>query len=203
MRNRKRNCSKCCNPCYEPKCCTSSCCSANATNMPTQAGAPANLFSTFNPMSGGSDPVSYATFWNTCSMTVPVGEDFQFNQAGVGTSDIALISPGTIRVCNSGVYHITYRINISVKGVPNSTELVNNRVSLYVNCMQQPNGQAGFSIQTPDVTSCIPLNGDALVFIPANSCLNLVNESQCIIGDTITTCTSGGNTVNLSLFRVN
>ncbi|MGL5068678.1 MAG: hypothetical protein ACRC6T_12855 [Sarcina sp.] len=206
MRNRRRNCSKCCcEPvcCYESKCSPSKCCTKPGGAMPTPGGAPTNLFSTFNPIAGGSDPISYATFWNTCPMTVAVGDDFEFNQAGVGTSDIGLISPGTIKICNSGVYHITYRLNVSVKGVPNSTELVNNRVSLYINCMQQPNGQAGFSMQIPDVTSCIPINGDALVFIPANSCLNLVNESQCMLGGSITTCTSGGNTVNISLFRVN
>lgn len=198
MRNR-RSCSNCCNSmCYYTNCCPS-----NGTNMTIQAGNPNNLFSTFNPISAGSDPISYATFWNTCSIKVPVGENFQFNQSGIRTSDILLVDPGTIKVCNSGIYHITYRINISLQGVANSTELINNRVSLYVNCMQQSNGQAGFSVQTPDVTSCIPLNGDALIFIPANSYLNLVNESQCVVGNTITTCTSGGNTVTLSLFRVN
>ncbi|WP_297521474.1 hypothetical protein [uncultured Clostridium sp.] len=201
MRNRRRTCSRCCEPkCYQPDCCENQ---NQNIMMPTPAGAPTNLFTPFTPMSGGTDPTSYATFWNTCPTTVDVGDDFEFNQAGVGTSDVTLISQGTIRVCRAGVYHITYRVNVSLQGVPNSTELIRNRVSLYINCMQQPNGQAGFSIQTPDITSCMPINGDALVFIPANSCLNLVNESQCIIGSSITTCTSGGSPVNISLHRVN
>lgn len=199
MRNRRRNCPDCC----ETKSCPSTYYSSNTTNMPIQMGTPVNLFSTFNPMSGGSDPVSYASFWNTCSIQVPAGEDFKFNQAGICTPDILLVSPGTIKVCNSGVYKISYRVNVRVQGIPNSTELINNRVSLYVNCMQVPNGQVGFAIQAPNIISCIPLNGDALVFLPANACLNLVNESQCVLGSTITTCTSGGNTVTLSLFRVN
>lgn len=214
MRNRRRNCSKCCcdpcckscSPCCESCCgpiCESKCCPPQPANIFSQSGNATNLFSNFSPIAGGSDPTSYATFWNTCAATIPVGDNFQFNQAGVGTQDIALINPGTIRVCNSGVYKISYSVNISLPGVPNSTELINKRVSLYVNCMQQPNGQAGFSIQTPDVTSCFPLNADALIFIPANSCISLVNESQCIIGSDIRTCTSGGTTVSISLFRVN
>lgn len=199
MRNRRSYCSNCFNSKYYPI----KYCQQNLGNMEFQLGDPTNLFSTFNPMSSGADPVSYATFWNNRSMKVEVGNNFEFNQAGIGTPDIVLVNPGIIKIYNSGVYHITYRINISIQGVPSSTEVISNRASLYINLMQQPSGESGFSIQTPDVTSCIPLNGDALIFIPANSCLSLVNESESVIGNTITTCASSGNAVTLSIFRVN
>ena len=195
MRNRRRNCSCCC----ESRCCPPTNCSHNAINMPVQEINPASFFSSFDPRTDRS----YASFWNTCPAEIETGEDFEFNQAGICTPDIMLVSPRTIKICTAGIYKISYRVNISVEGVADSTELINHKVSLYVNCLQQPNSQAGFSMQTPSVTSCIPLNGDALVFLPANACLNLVNESQCVSGSTIKTCTSGGNTVSLYLFRVN
>ncbi|MEG0501704.1 MAG: hypothetical protein RR915_06925 [Cellulosilyticaceae bacterium] len=145
---------------------------------------------------------SYATFWQTAFVTVNLNAAFPFNFTGPATPDITLTNPTTITVAKAGVYQISYRVSISVASNSNPNNYVDQRISLYVNSVQQPNSQTGFGIYAPDITSCVPISGDAIIFIPANATLQLKNDGIYTGSSSITTCDNGTNAVTFSIIKI-
>ncbi|MGL4742413.1 MAG: hypothetical protein ACRC41_16740 [Sarcina sp.] len=145
---------------------------------------------------------SYASFTHSCGMTTEPNEAFIFNQAGPTTNDIKLASPNTIGVSYAGTYYVSYRVGSVVEGSMQAGKISNNRVSLYVNCVQQPNSQSGFLLERGTVNICHMINGDAIINIPRGGLLSLVNDSNCGDGEAIITCNEVGNPVYISIHRI-
>lgn len=145
---------------------------------------------------------SYATFWQTDFVTVDLESDFPFNFTGPTTPDITLSSPTTVLVQKAGVYHINFRVAVSVSRNDNPNDFVDQRVSLYVNDVQQPNTQASFGFFSPDIISCVALAGDAIVYIPANATLKLKNDGEFSGSSSITTCDNGVNAVTFNIIKI-
>lgn len=145
---------------------------------------------------------SYAAFWQTNFVTVNLNNAFPFNFTGPTTTDITLLPPSTIKVAKAGVYHISYRVAVSVASNSNPNNFVDQRISLYVNGVQQPNSQTSFGIYAPDITSCVPISGDAIISIPANASLQLKNDGIYTGSSAITTCDNGVNAVTFNIIKI-
>lgn len=145
---------------------------------------------------------SYGTFWQTDFITVDLNEAFPFNFTGPSTEDISLLNPTTVKVNKSGVYYISYRVAVSVASNSNPNNFVDQRISLYINGIQQPNSQASFGIYAPDITSCVPIAGDAIVSIPANATLQLKNDGNFSGSSSITTCDNGVNAATFNIIKI-
>lgn len=149
----------------------------------------------------GENP-SYGTFWQNDFVTVELQDAFPFNFSGPSTPDICLINPKSIKVHKEGVYHISYTVTVDVFVNDNPSNTVEQRISVYVNGIQQPNSQTGFGIAVPDIPSCIAISGDAIIYIPENSTLQLKNDGPFGSSSSITTCDNGINAATFNIIKI-
>ncbi|MGL5328633.1 MAG: hypothetical protein ACRDD7_05145 [Peptostreptococcaceae bacterium] len=145
---------------------------------------------------------SYGAFWQSEFITVDINQAFPFNFTGPTTTDISLLNPTTIKVNKAGVYQIYYRVAVDVTMNSNPANFVDQRISLYVNNVQQPDTQGSFGILAPDIRSCVPISGQAIISIPANATLQLKNDGIYTGSSSISTCDNGVNAVTFNIVRI-
>ncbi|MGG5460916.1 hypothetical protein [Clostridium sp. B9] len=145
---------------------------------------------------------SYATFWQDEFITIPLNEPFFFKFTGPTTPDIYLLDPSTIKVSKAGVYQVNYQVLLNVDANTNPSTLVSQRISLYVNGIQQPNSQTSFGIELIETQACFPISGNFIVEIPADANLQLKNDGIYTGSSPITTCDNGVNSVSFSIIRI-
>ncbi|HDR7783244.1 MULTISPECIES: exosporium leader peptide-containing protein [Bacillus] len=150
----------------------------------------------------GSLSVAYGTFWQTEIITVPFESPFSFNQADPMVGGISLLNPTTINIKQAGDYRISFisSINLTVAlSFPYSPT-----ISILLNNSLIPNFKAtfGLSILDPEDVDCAQLIGDTILSVPANSTLQLINNS--FVGETaIRTCDNGINALELNIIKLN
>ncbi|MDM5255111.1 exosporium leader peptide-containing protein [Bacillus toyonensis] len=152
--------------------------------------------------STGSLSVAYGTFWQTDIITVPFESPFSFNQADPMVGGISQLNPTTITITQAGDYRISFisSINLTVAlSFPYSPT-----ISILLNNSLIPNFKATFGllIQDSEDVDCAQLIGDTILSVPANSTLQLINNS--FVGDTdIRTCDNGINALELNIIKLN
>ncbi|GGE56144.1 preprotein translocase [Priestia taiwanensis] len=146
---------------------------------------------------------AYGTFWQTAFITVPFGGSFPFNQVGRSAGGICITNTdlSVIRIPQAGDYRVSFIATINTTLNPVFPHIP--VISIYVNGARLANAQGDFNIQIndPDDTGCHQLVGEAIVYIPANSTLRLVNNSF-FNDQSIVTCDNGINAVELTIIKV-
>jgi hypothetical protein len=145
---------------------------------------------------------AYGTFWQTEFITVPFTEAFPFSNTGLTVGGVTLSDPSTIRITQAGSYRVSFisSINTTVNPVFPHIPVISFRL----NGAPLANSQGNFGIQIDNPTNlgCSQLSGEILVFIPANSTLQLINNSS-FNGQNILTCDNGINAVELTITKIN
>ncbi|MEK4604750.1 exosporium leader peptide-containing protein [Bacillus sp. FSL L8-0099] len=150
----------------------------------------------------GSLSVAYGTFWQTEIITVPFESPFSFDQADPMVGGISLLNPTTINITQAGDYRISFisSINLTVAlSFPYSPT-----ISILLNNSLIPNFKAtfGLSILDSEDVDCAQLIGDTILSVPANSTLQLINNS--FVGEKdIRTCDNGINALELNIIKLN
>lgn len=144
---------------------------------------------------------AYGNFWQTNFITVPFGVSFPFNQTGPIAGGISLLSPTTIGIKQAGDYRVSFisSINVTLNPVFPHEPVI----SIFLNNKPLPNVQADFSILIRDTESigCHQLTGEAIISVPANSILELKNNSF-FNNQSIITCDNGVNAVELAIVKL-
>ena len=150
----------------------------------------------------GALSVAYGHFWQTDIITVPFESPFSFDQAGPMVGGISLLNPTTISITQPGDYRVSFisSINLTVALVfPYSPT-----ISILLNNSLIPNFKATFGLLIQDLedVDCDQLTGETILSIPANSTLQLINNS--FVGNRdIRTCDNGINALELTIIKLN
>jgi hypothetical protein len=154
----------------------------------------------FFPIAPSNFP-AYGTFWQTQFITVPFAEAFPFNNTGRTAGGVLLLDPSTIRITQTGDYRVSFISTINTTLNPVFPHIP--VISLRLNDAPLPNAQDDFGIQinNPNDLGCHQLTGETIIFIPANSTLQLINNSS-FNSQNITTCDNGVNAVELTIIKV-
>ncbi|MED2841450.1 preprotein translocase [Bacillus wiedmannii] len=144
---------------------------------------------------------SYGTFWQDGFITVPFGNSFSFNRIGPNVGGVSLLNPTTVRIEHTGDYRISFISTINTVANPVFPHVP--VISIFLNGNPLPNAQGDFAIEFDNSASsgCYQLNGEAIIRIPANSTLQLRNNSF-FNNQSIRTCDNGINAVELTIFKL-
>ncbi|MEW9180097.1 exosporium leader peptide-containing protein [Bacillus mycoides] len=150
----------------------------------------------------GTLSLAFGNFWQTQFITVPFEDPFSFNQVGPIAGGVSLLNPTTISITQAGFYRVSFiaLINTSLNPVFPHLPII----SAFLNNSPIPNVQASFGIQINDSedSGCHQLSGEMILSIPANSILQLRNDSF-FNSQNIVTCDNGVNAVELTIIKLN
>ncbi|MDA2701372.1 exosporium leader peptide-containing protein [Bacillus cereus] len=149
----------------------------------------------------GTLSVAYGNFWQTEIITVPFGDPFSFNQVGPIVGGVSLLNPTTISISQTGDYRVSFISSINVTSNPVFPH--EPIISIFLNNNPIPNAQASFNIVIRDSQDigCPQLSGEVILSIPANSILQLRNNSFFNNQD-IETCDNGVNALELTIIKL-
>jgi len=115
---------------------------------------------------------------------------------------VSLLNPTTINITQPGDYRVSFISSINLT-VP-LTFPYQPVISILLNNNLIPNFKATFSILIQDLedVDCDQLTGETILSIPANSTIQLINNS--FVGNRdIGTCNNGINALELTIIKLN
>lgn len=142
---------------------------------------------------------SYATFLQNEVVRVGLNECFPFNMTELYNDDIVLVSPTTIKVKKSGVYHIIYKIPVNIE---NKKDHLEQSIGLYVNGILQKNIQRTFGIINPISKDYMYIIGNDIIYLPENTILQLKNNGFSINSKTITSCNKHNSYASFNMVKI-
>lgn len=142
---------------------------------------------------------SYATFLQTELVSIGLNEYFPFNITEIYNEDIFLVNPTTIKVNKSGVYHIIYKIPVSMDDKKDHLE---QSIGLYVNNILQKNVQRTFAFIDPNYKNCMSIIGNDIIYIPENTILQLKNNGFSQNSKIITSCNKESTYANFNIVKI-
>ncbi|PGK43404.1 exosporium leader peptide [Bacillus anthracis] len=150
----------------------------------------------------GTFSSAYGNFWQTEFITVPFGDPFSFNLVGPIAGGVSLLNPTTISISQAGDYRVSFISLINTALNPIFPHLP--VISVFLNNSPIPNLQASFGMQIDNSadTGCNQLSGEMILSVPANSMLELRNNSF-FNGQDIVTCDNGVNAMELTIIKLN
>lgn len=141
---------------------------------------------------------AYGNFWLTVGgITIPINNPIPFNQTGPTTGGVSLVDPTTIRIAQGGDYFISYvvTVNLLASGSRDAA------LSLFLNGDIVPNLQTTFAINGDNEDVCLQISGQAILSIPNNSTLQLVNTDPSSPSDLVT-CDSRVNNAAINIIKL-
>ncbi|MDC2867923.1 exosporium leader peptide [Bacillus sp. BP-3] len=123
---------------------------------------------------------AFGNFYRNTFLTTPVlpNQSIPFNATGASVGGVTLTTPTDIQITQGGYYSITYTItaNISEPIAPFKHIIV----AIFLNSIEVPGLQTTFGIDIvdPNDQDCLQVHGEAIVFIPSNSIVQLRNRSD-------------------------
>lgn len=142
---------------------------------------------------------SYATFFQTESVVVDLNEFFPFNTINSYKDDIILLNSTDIQVEKSGVYHIIYKIPVTIE---NKKEPIEQSLSLYINGILQKNIQRTFGVVDSSDKKRMSIIGDIIVYIQDDTILQLKNDGFPNSSKPICTCNKEGNVATFNIVKI-
>lgn len=144
---------------------------------------------------------AYGTFWQTEFITVPFGGSFPFNHAGPKAGGVSLLNPTTIHFSQAGDYRVSFISSINTTLNPVFPHIP--VITIFLNNNPLANSQGNFALQmnTSSNNECLQLVGETIVTVPANSTLQLKNNSA-FNNQSIVTCDNGINSVELTVTKL-
>lgn len=142
---------------------------------------------------------SYATFLQTQLIKVGLNEYFPFNATHIYSKDILLLSPTTIKINKSGVYHIIYKIPVNIEDKKDHLE---QSIGLYINNILQKNIQRTFGVIDPNHKNCMSIIGNDIVYIPENTIIQLKNNGFSEKSKSITSYNREGNYASFNIVKI-
>lgn len=120
---------------------------------------------------------AYGNFFQNQFVRVGSGAPIPFNGVGQTVGGVTLVSPTDIQVSQAGDYFISYTLTVSPA---NEAIPLEQQAAIFINGVRVPNFQTDFGIRfsnSADKGDCRQIHGEAIVFIPANSLVELRNLS--------------------------
>lgn len=120
---------------------------------------------------------SYGNFFQNRFVTVGSGAAIPFNGVGRTAGGVTLVSPTDIHVSKAGDYLLSYTLTVT----PNGEEFpLEQQAAIFINGVKVSDFQTDFGIRfsnPADKGDCRQIHGEAIVFIPAKSLVELRNVS--------------------------
>ncbi|ETT77663.1 preprotein translocase [Bacillus mycoides] len=148
-----------------------------------------------------SSKPAYGTFWQTEFITVPFGGSFPFNHFGPFAGGVSLLNPTTIQFSKAGDYRISFISSINTTLNPVFPHIPVITIFLNNNPLANSQGDFAFQMNTSSNNECLQLVGETIVTVPANSTLQLRNNSG-FNHQSIVTCDNGINSVELTVTKL-
>ncbi|WP_439022626.1 exosporium leader peptide-containing protein [Bacillus thuringiensis] len=150
----------------------------------------------------GTLSVAYGHFWQSDFIGVIFGEPFSFNQGGLIAGGVSLLNPTTVSITQAGVYRISFIATIAILETDSFPSAPN--ISIFLNDNPIPNAQAtfGLTLLNQEAAGCHQLTGECLLLVPANSTIQLKNDSS-FTSQEIVTCDDGINAIELTIIKLN
>ncbi|WP_459500827.1 preprotein translocase [Bacillus sp. C1] len=144
---------------------------------------------------------AYGTFWQTEFITVPFGGSFSFNQVGPSSGKVSLLNPTTIHFSQAGDYRISFISSINTTLNPVFPHIP--VITIFLNNNPLANSQGSFALQlnNSSTNECHQLVGETIIKVPANSTLQLRNNSS-FNNQNIVTCDNGINAIELTVTKL-
>ncbi|EJS68266.1 hypothetical protein [Bacillus cereus] len=144
---------------------------------------------------------AYGTFWQTEFITVPFGDPFPFNHVGPMAGGVSLLNPTTIQFSKAGDYRVSFISSINTTLNPVFPHIPVITIFLNNNPLANSQGDFAFQMNTSSNNECLQLVGETIVTVPANSTLQLRNNSG-FNKQGIVTCDNGINSVELTVTKL-
>jgi hypothetical protein len=143
---------------------------------------------------------AYGNFWSSVFEVIPFGSPFTFNHSSSTAGGVSLVGTNTVSIVEAGDYRVSYIVTVDALNTPFPQVPV---VSVFLNNVKVPNTQTTFGLVNPDPqdTGCYELVGEAIITVPANSTLQLRNDSF-FNNQNIATCDNGINAVEFTVIKV-
>lgn len=143
----------------------------------------------------------FCLFWSfiilSCVLYIPINNPIPFNQTGPTAGGVFLASPTTIRITQGGDYFVSYIVTANL-GQSGSTDAV---ISLFLNTIRVPSLQTTFAVSGADDDICLQISGQAILSIPNNSILQLVNTDVSSPSNLVT-CDSRVNNAAINIIKL-
>mgnify|MGYP003775691251 CR=1 FL=1 len=144
---------------------------------------------------------AYGTFWQTEFITVPFGNPFPFNHVGPLAGGVSLLNPTTIHFRQAGDYRVSFISSINTTLNPVFPHIPVITIFLNNNPLADSQGDFAIQMNTSSNNECLQLVGETIVTVPANSTLQLRNNSG-FNRQSIVTCDNGINSVELTVTKL-